>query len=156
MEPVTDACPDNEYALLSCDLNGAGTHCTDPAAAHCVGAAHSKDSGSHWDAKSDKDVGALLDPGCKNTVASVGASGTSTGSNLLVHAGSHSTTARTNVSAIFSSDGGSTWDAHNSVMVWPAPNVGGYVAVQPVGTTKVGVVFENRTCSIAIGVFQVP
>ena len=153
---MTDARPDNENAFLSRDLNGVGTHCTDPAIAHCVGAARSKDSGSHWDATSDKDVGALPDPGCKNTVASVGISDTLTGSNLLVHAGSHSTTARTNVSAIFSSDGGSTWDAHNSVMVWPAPKVGGYVAVQPVGPNMVGVVFENRTCSVAIGVIQVP
>jgi hypothetical protein len=49
---------------------------------------------------------------------------------------------------------GKTWG--EGVMVWPAPLVGGYVAVQPVGDTKVGVVFENHTCSISIGVFDVP
>ena len=136
----------------------AGTHCTDPVAAHCVGAARSTDSGSHWDDAADKDVGALLDPGCKNTVASVGADAPASGKNLLVHAGSHSTTARTNVSAIFSRDGGTTWDDDGSVMVWPAPEQGGYVAVQPIGDSKVGVVFEHGpiSCNISIGVFDLP
>lgn len=138
-----------------CVQNPAGTHCTDPSAAHCVGAARSTDGGLHWNAASEKDVGALPDPGCKNTVASIGTVDTATGSNLLVHAGSHSVAARTNVSAIFSRDAGKTWDTQHSVMVWPAPKVGGYVAVQAVGETMVGVVFENKTCSIAIGVFKV-
>ena len=30
------------------------------------------------------------------------------------------------------------------------------VQVQAVGEGAVGVVFENRTCSIAIGVFEIP
>jgi hypothetical protein len=150
---------DTTYIQTLSDLSGlnlAGTHCTDPTAAHCVGAARSTDSGLHWIEASEKDVGALPDPGCKNTVASVGTTGTSTGNNLLVHAGSHSVTARTNVSAIFSRDAGKTWDTHHSVMVWAAPNVGGYVAVQALGDSVVGVVFENNTCSIAIGVIKVP
>lgn len=129
-----------------------GTHCTEPAAAHCAAAIRSKDYGEHWDEATDRDLGGLLDPGCKNTVASVGAAAAAR--NLLVHAGSHSATARTNVSALFSRDAGATWG--EGVMVWESPLVGGYVAVQPVGDAKVGVVFENRTCSIAIGVLDVP
>ena len=71
----------------------------------------------------------------------------------LVHAGSHSATERTNVSAVFSADGGTTWG--NEAMVWESPLVGGYTAVQTWDDT-VGVVFENHTCSISIGVLGYP
>lgn len=51
--------------------------------------------------------------------------------NALVHAGSHSTDMvgykRTNISALFSFDGGRTWGGE--VMIWPAPAVGGYSQV---------------------------
>lgn len=90
--------------------------------------------------------GQLPDLQCKNTVAQT-ASG-------LVHGGSHSVHARTNVSAIFSSDQGKSWGGE--VMVWESPLIGGYVAAQGfshAGEEKVGLVFENRTCSIAIGTF---
>ena len=71
--------------------------------------------------------------------------------------------ARTNVSAIFSSDQGKSWGGE--VMVWESPLIGGYVAAQGfshAGEEKVGLVFENPklthtfegiTCSIAIGTF---
>ena len=38
---------------------------------------------------------------------------------MLVHAGSHSATERTNVSAVFSTDSGRTWG--NEAMVWESP-----------------------------------
>lgn len=152
--------------LLFIARRTSATHCTDPPAAHCVGAIRSFDSGDQWDESSAKDVGALLDPTCKNTVAAVGlptaASNRSAGGgggNLLVHAGSHSAKARTNVSAIFSHDGGQTWGGDgDAVMVCAAPKIGGYTTVQPVGETLVGVVFEHSqgSCSIAIGVLGVP
>jgi hypothetical protein len=81
-------------------------------------------------------TGLLKDPGCKNTVAAF----PSRGANALVHAGTHSTTARTNVSALFSEDGGKSWG--NEVMVWQSPLVGGYSAVQAWEET-VAVVFEH-------------
>lgn len=79
-----------------------------------------------------------------------------------MHAGSHSVTKRTNVSAIFSDVSGKSW--RGEVMIWQDPLIGGYVAVQAwkssrggdgnaQGVKEVGVVFENATCSVAIGVF---
>jgi hypothetical protein len=85
------------------------------------------------------------DPGCKNTVAAW------PDAKALVHGGSHSPASRTNVSALFSMDGGRSWGG--SVMVWQSPRVGGYVATQTWGQT-VGIVFENATCNIAIGLLE--
>jgi hypothetical protein len=155
---VAEVGPDTPGELLFIARRTSATHCTDPAVKHCVGAIRSPNSGDQWNASTAGDVGTLQDPACKNTVAAVGTpppTGTDR-PNLLVHAGSHSTTARTNVSAIFSRDGGSSWLEEDAVMIWAAPLVGGYVAVQPVGSAHVGVVFENRTCSVAIGVFDIP
>ena len=117
------------------------THCVDPAIRHCAGRMLSVDGGETW--SDEVDVGQLPDPACKNTVASWPEKG------LLVHGGSHSDASRTNVSALFSSDGGKTWDGE--VMVWESPNIGGYTAAQAWGET-VGIVFENHTCSISIGI----
>lgn len=137
------------------------TNCTSPAIAHCAGEIRSTDSGSTWDASTAVETGQLPDPQCKNTVASVGTTG-----DQLVHAGSHSVSARTNVSALFSSDKGRTWGGE--VMLWEAPLEGGYATAQGFkhgGASEekedwVAVVFENFTatgitplCSIAVGAF---
>jgi hypothetical protein len=118
-------------------------HCVDPVISHCAGSMVSADGGETWSGAID--VGALPDPRCKNTVASWPAKGP----GALVHGGAHATTGRTNVSALFSQDSGKTWGSE--VMVWEYPRVGGYVAVQTWNET-VGVVFENATCSISIGI----
>ena len=94
--------------------------------------------------------GELPDPQCKNTVATIS-------TTTLVHGGSHSVSARTNVSALFSSDKGNSWG--REVMVWKSPRVGGYVTAQGYneqGVPKVALVFENDTCSISIGHFFPP
>ena len=155
---VAEVGPNTPGELLFVARRTSATHCTGPAVAHCVGAIRSADSGDQWDSATARDVGALLDPACKNTVAAVGAPPPAAAGrpNLLVHAGTHSSSARTNVSAIFSRDGGISWLEEDAVMIWAAPLIGGYVAVQPLGPTQVGVVFENRTCSVAIGVFDAP
>jgi hypothetical protein len=60
------------------------------------------------------------------------------------------------VSALFSTDGGHTWG--DEVMIWESPKVGGYVAAQGFehsGKDMVGIVFENATCSVSIGYFDV-
>ena len=123
--------------------------CEDPAISHCAGSIRSIDSGTSWSANSSVGRGQLPDPQCKNTVATTATAG-------LVHGGSHSVSARTNVSALFSTDQGNSWG--REVMVWKYPRVGGYVAAQGFvheGIDKVGLVFENHTCSIAIGYFSV-
>ena len=125
-----------------------GAVCTNPKIGHCAGMIRSATSGETWDASTDVDSGQLPDPACKNTVAKC--------ARGLVHAGSHSVSARTNVSALFSSDEGRSWGGE--VMVWEAPKVGGYSTAQgykQAGADRVGVVFENRTCSITIGSFAV-
>ena len=68
-----------------------------------------------------------------------------------------------------SHDGGGRWS--DEVMVWPAPRIGGYVAVQTwqnrsslaLGTNDepeeegvVGVVFENDTCGISFARVALP
>mmetsp|Transcript_28324 Transcript_28324/g.84798 ORF Transcript_28324/g.84798 Transcript_28324/m.84798 type:complete len:507 (-) Transcript_28324:28-1548(-) len=129
--------------LLFVARRTSSTKCTNPIVEHCAGTMVSSDGGETW--SDPEDVGALPDPGCKNTVASW------TATSGLVHGGSHSAVARTNVSALFSWDGGVSWGTE--VMVWKSPLVGGYTTVQAWGDT-VGIVFENRTCSIAIGLLQ--
>jgi hypothetical protein len=132
---------DADGTLLFVARRVTATHCVDPAVAHCAGSMISIDGGETW---SDAvDIGSLPDPGCKNTVAAWPAA------HSLVHGGSHSTASRTNVSALFSTDKGKTWG--DEVMVWASPLVGGYTAAQTWGE-NVGIVFENRTCSIAIGI----
>ena len=142
---------------------------------HCAATARSTDSGETW--FDEHDSGQLPDPSCKNTVASFEAaalgvtthssssSSSSSSSNFLVHGGAHNWqyNSRTNVSVLFSRDGGQKWG--EEAMIWPAPRIGGYVAVQtwaghdalpaPAADTgagekgAVGVIFENNTCSIA-------
>ena len=136
---------------------------------HCAATARSTNSGETW--FDEHDSGQLPDPSCKNTVASFEAAApgvTTHSSNLLVHGGTHNWqyNSRTNVSVLFSRDRGHTWG--EEAMIWPAPRIGGYVAVQtwaardarpglhaPAAETgagnrgAVGVIFENNTCSIA-------
>ena len=137
-----------EDRLLYIARRSTKTACTNPATTrHCAGSMTSTDGGDTW---SDQvDVGQLPDPGCKNTVASWQSS--RTGKDVLVHGGSHSDVSRTNVSAKVSTDGGRSWGGE--VMVWEAPLVGGYTAVQAWDET-VAVVFENKTCSISIGIIN--
>ena len=145
-----DAAAGNRLMYISrLDLTSAQMHCASPAAAHCVGRAYSNTSGLTWSAT--EDVGALLDPGCKNTVARVPSQ------RAVVHAGSASATKRTNISALFSFDSGQHWG--QAQQLWMSPQAGGYTAVQALGSREVGVVFENLTdqlcSSIGLAVFEV-
>jgi hypothetical protein len=90
----------------------------------------------------DSDVGAIIDPGCKSTVARWPAG------RALVHAGDASLVARTNVSIAFSFDGGYSWPEQHRTMLWAAPLVAGYATVQPLQPEGrvVAAIFENATC----------
>ena len=158
VELFEPAAPDNAAAgnrlmyISRLDLTSSQMHCASPAAEHCVGRAYSNTSGLTWSATAD--VGALLDPGCKNTVARVPSE------RAVVHAGSASATKRTNISALFSYDSGEHWG--QTQQLWMSPQAGGYTAVQALGgarSREVGVVFENLTdqlcSSIGLAVFQV-
>lgn len=118
-----------------------GTDCVDPNIPHCAGSMTSSDGGKTW--KTARDIGQLPDPTCKNTVASFKSSADHPGT--LIHSGSHSFVRRTNVSALFSHDGGVTWG--NETMVWQDPKIGGYSTVQT-WDNHIGLVFENNTCNI--------
>ena len=149
-----------------------GTRCTSPVIHHCAGMAVSSDGGMTFGAMAD--VGALPDPGCKNTVTRW------EGARSLVHAGASSPVARVNVSTTISRNDGASWQA--SETVWPAPTncswrtwadlphcvLGGYTTVQvlesAVAALEIGgpadlpatvaVVFENNTISIAIATYK--
>jgi hypothetical protein len=119
------------------------THCSF-AAAHCAGVIFGSDGGESW--HGELDDGQLLDPRCKNTVATVH---TASGRQILVHSGAASAIIgqRVNTTLLFSYDG-VNWTEPITILpqidAVGRNQIGGYSALQGLGHGEVGVLFQAQ------------
>ena len=118
------------------------TRCV-PSAAHCAGTMFSTSGGSTWHGEVDN--GQLLDPRCKNTVATAHAAD---GKQILVHTGAASAIVgqRVNITLLFSRDA-KEWS--NPISLHPQTNAAGDKqiggsAVQGLPHSEVGVVLQAQ------------
>ncbi len=119
---------------------------------HCRVSSVSHDGGETWsDIRTES---GLPDPGCKGGIAEVMKTEGAGPGSVLVFANDKSDSGRFNVTVRVSHDGGVTWPAELSQLIWP--QAAGYVDVfQGKRAGEALVVFENATCSIVSAILKI-